>query len=158
VQGKKGKRKVAIEKWFHGNKKTDLKKGELVLAVEIPLPAKKYSGCFVKMGRYSGEDLAQASVVILALPKNQFSIAFGSVGPVPIRAKKIEKALNGREPSKELIKQLRAMIPTMISPITDIRASKEYRMHMCQVMFERGLNAAVTRFRDEGPEYGVSLI
>jgi carbon-monoxide dehydrogenase medium subunit len=135
-----------------------LKKGELVLAIEIPLPAKKYSGCFVKMGRYSGEDLAQASVVILALPQNQFRIAFGSVGPVPIRAKKIEKVFNGREPSNDLIKQVRAMIPTLISPITDIRASKEYRMHMAQVMFERGLKTAVARFRGVGPEYGVSLI
>jgi CO/xanthine dehydrogenase FAD-binding subunit len=158
VQGKKGKRKVPIEKWFKGNKRTDLRKGELVSAVEISLPAKKYAGCFVKMGRYSGEDLAQASVVVLALPKNRFSVAFGSVGPVPIRARKIEKALNGREPSNELIKQVRAMIPTMISPITDVRASKEYRMHMSQVMFERGLKAAVARFRGEGPAYGARLI
>ena len=50
------------------------------------------------------------------------------------------------------------MIPMLISPITDIRASKEYRMHMSQVMFERGLKVAVARFRGEGPEYGVSLI
>jgi CO/xanthine dehydrogenase FAD-binding subunit len=158
VQGKKGKRKVPIEKWFKGNKKTDLKRGELVTAVEIPLPAKKYAGCFVKMGRYSGEDLAQASVVILALPKNQFIITFGSVGPVPIRATKIEDALSGRELSAELIKQGKALIPTLISPITDIRATKEYRMHMSQVMFERGLKVARARLRGDGPPYGVNSI
>ncbi len=158
VQGKKGKRKVAIAKWLKGNKKTDLKKGELVLAIEIPLPAKKYAGRFVKMGRYSGEDLAQASVVILALPKNQFRIAFGSVGPVPMRAAAIEKVLNGREPSPELIKEAKAMVPALISPITDIRATKEYRMHMSQVMFGRGLNDAVERFRGKGSDYGVSLL
>lgn len=158
VQGKKRKRKVTIEKWFKGNKKTDLKKGELVVAIEIPLPAKKYAGCFVKMGRYSGEDLAQASVLILALPKNQFRVAFGAVGPVPIRATKIEKMLNGNEPTPEILKQARATIPTIVTPITDIRASKEFRMHMCQVMFERGLKAAIARFQGKGPEYGVSVI
>ncbi|MGD0037759.1 MAG: xanthine dehydrogenase family protein subunit M [Bacteroidota bacterium] len=158
IQGKKGKRKVAIEKWFKGNKKTDLKIGELVTAIEIPFPAKNYAGCFVKLGRYSGEDLAQASVVVLAFPKNQFAVAFGSVGPIPIMATKIANALKGRELSQELIKQASALIPTMISPITDMRATKEYRMHMCQVIFERGLKAASDRLRGDGPAYGVSLI
>ena len=54
VQGKKGKRKIPIEKWFKGNKKTALKNNEMVIAVEIPLPAKKIGGCYVKIGRYSG--------------------------------------------------------------------------------------------------------
>jgi CO/xanthine dehydrogenase FAD-binding subunit len=158
VQGKKGKRKIAIERWFKGNKKTDIKKSEMVLAVEIPLPAKKHAGCFVKLGRYLGEDLAQASVVLLALPGKQYRIVFGSVGPIPIRAKKIEELLNGHELSAELIAKSKTLIPAIISPITDIRASKEYRLHMCMVMFDRGLNTVVCRYNGSGPEYGYSLI
>ena len=45
-----------------------------------------------------------------------------------------------------------------IKPITDIRATKEYRMHMAKIMFERGLNAAVSRLNGGGPEYGKNLI
>jgi carbon-monoxide dehydrogenase medium subunit len=158
LQAKKGKRKIPIEKWFKGNKRTGIKKNEIVIAVEIPLPAKKHAGCFVKMGRYSGEDLAQASVLILTLPEKRYRVAFGSVGPVPIRAQKLESVLNGHELSDDLIAQSKKIIPTLISPITDIRASKEYRLHMCQVMFERGLKAAVSRFSGTGPAYGHSLI
>jgi carbon-monoxide dehydrogenase medium subunit len=158
VQEKKGKRKIPVEKWFKGNKRTAIKKNEMVIAVEIPLPAKKYAGCFVKMGRYSGEDLAQASVLILALPENRYRVAFGAVGPVPVRAKKLESLLNGHEVSDDLIAKSKKIIPTIISPITDIRASKEYRLHMCQVMFERGLKAAVSRSKGNGPAYGHSLI
>jgi carbon-monoxide dehydrogenase medium subunit len=158
LQAKKGKRKIPIAKWFKGNKRTGIKRNEIVIAVEIPLPAKKYAGCFVKMGRYSGEDLAQASVLILALPENCYRVAFGSVAPVPVRAKKLESVLNGHELSDDLVAQSKKIIPTLISPITDIRASKEYRLHMCQVMFERGLKAAVSRFKGNGPAYGHSLI
>ena len=158
LQAKKGKRKIPIAKWFKGNKRTGIKKNEIVFAVEIPLPAKKYAGCFVKLGRYSGEDLAQASVLILALPENRYRVAFGSVGPVPVRAKKLESVLNGHEVSDDLIAQSKKIIPTLISPITDMRASKEYRLHMCQVMFERGLKAAVSRFNGTGSAYGISLI
>ncbi len=158
VQGPKGKRKVAAAKWFKGNRKTDLKKGELVTAIEFKLPAKQHGGCFVKLGRYSGEDLAQASVLVLALPDHIYRVAFGSVAPVPVRAVKVEDLLNGKGISGGLIRQAQEMIPTIISPITDIRASKEYRLQMCQVMFERGLRAAVDRLNGGGPAYGTSLI
>ena len=158
VQGAKGKRKVAAAKWFKGNRKTDLKKGELVTAIEFPMPAKKHAACFVKLGRYSGEDLAQASVLVLALPEHRYRIAFGSVAPVPIRATKIEGLLNGKGISGGIIRQAQELIPAVISPITDIRASKEYRLQMCQVMFERGLRAAVERLNGGGPAYGTNLI
>ena len=41
-----------------------------------------------------------------------------------------------------------------ISPITDIRSSKEYRVHMAQVMLERALQSAVARLFGKGPKYG----
>jgi carbon-monoxide dehydrogenase medium subunit len=158
ARGPKGKRNVPASKWFKGNKKTDIKKGEMVTAIEIPQPARKHAGCYVKLGRYSGEDLAQASVLILALPGKRYRIAFGSVGPVPIRAAKLEMLLDGRTLSDELVAKCKAVIPAVISPITDIRATKEYRLHMCQIMFERGIKAAASRFAGNGPEYGTRLI
>ena len=158
VQGPEGKRKVTAAKWFKGNRRTDLKKGELVTAIEFTLPAKRHAACFVKLGRYSGEDLAQASVLVLALPGHGYRIAFGSVAVVPVRATKIEALLDGKGISGGIIRQAQELIPTAVSPITDIRASKEYRLHMCQVMFERGLRAAVDRLNGGGPACGTNLI
>jgi carbon-monoxide dehydrogenase medium subunit len=158
VRGPKGKRRVPATKWFKGNKRTDIKKAELVTAVEMALPARKHAGCYVKLGRYSGEDLAQASVLILALPGHQYRVAFGSVAPVPVRAAKIETLLEGRVLNDALIRKCQALIPGIISPIMDIRATKEYRLHMCQVMFARGISAAASRLSGNGPEYGVNLI
>jgi len=157
VQGKNGKKKIPAKEWFKGNKQTVLKKNGIVLAIEIPLPANKHAGCFVKMRRYSGEDLSQASVLILALPGKQYRIAFGAVGPIPIRANEIEILLNGSDPTPELIDKIKDLIPSVISPITDIRATKEYRLHMCRIMFERGLKAAVSRLNGTGPVYGCNL-
>jgi CO/xanthine dehydrogenase FAD-binding subunit len=158
VRGTKGNRKVAAAKWFLGNRKSDLKAGELVTAIEIPRPATKHAGCFVKLGRYSGEDLAQASVLIIALARHVYRVTFGSVSPVPLRALSIEKLLHGHELADELIAQAQQLISKIISPISDIRASKEYRLHMCQVMFERSLRAAAQRLDGNGPAYGTSLI
>jgi CO/xanthine dehydrogenase FAD-binding subunit len=45
-----------------------------------------------------------------------------------------------------------------ISPITDIRASAEYRTRMTEVMLERGLGAVAGRLAGNGPAYGTRLV
>jgi carbon-monoxide dehydrogenase medium subunit len=163
VQGSKGKRKIPIGKWFVGPKKTALRNGEMVLGVKIPLPKKKNGTCYVRLGRYRGEDLAQVGVGILALAGDEYRVSFCAVGPVPARATKIERCLNSKELTSELIHEVQELVPDEIQPISDVRAGKEYRMHMAKVMLERGLKAAVARMigkrsDSEAPAYGESLI
>ncbi|MBI5244193.1 MAG: xanthine dehydrogenase family protein subunit M [Elusimicrobia bacterium] len=157
VQGSKGKRDIPISQWFTGPKKTALKDGELVLGVKIPLP-KKHGACYAKLGRYRGEDLAQVGVGIMALANDEYRVAFCAVGPTPMRAKRIENALNGNKLSDELICRAQELVPQEIKPISDIRSSKEYRLHMAGVMLERGLKAAAARLAGEGPAYGESVL
>ncbi len=158
VQSSNGRRKIPVSDWFCGPRETSLKKSEMVTAIEIPLPQKKHAGCYAKLGRYAGEDLAQASVIVLALADRFYRVAFGSVGPVPIRAIEIEDLLRGKEPDSAIIAQAQQLIPGIVKPITDIRASKEYRLHMCQVMFERALFTAYDRLNGTGLEYGISVV
>ncbi len=158
TSGPTGKRKIPISQWFRGNRKTSIKKGEIVSEVTIPLPPRKHGGCYIKLGRYNGEDLAQASVLVMALPKNEFRVAFGSVGPIPIRAQRLEKILTNNGSTEKAIAEARAQIPHTIAPITDIRASKEYRLHMTEVMFERATRAALSRLTGDGSAYGEKLI
>ena len=66
--------------------------------------------------------------------------------------------MEGRELTDDLIQQALKLLPEEIVPITDIRSTKEYRLHMTGVMLERGLRAAVARLAGNGPEYGTSLI
>jgi CO/xanthine dehydrogenase FAD-binding subunit len=158
VAGPNGKRKVPLNEWFVGPRKTVLKRGEIATGVAVPLPKKKQGACFVKLRRYEGEDLAQASVTVLALAGHSYRVSFGAVAPRPVRGERIEALLEGRELTDELIRQAVRLLPEEIVPITDIRATKEYRLHMTGVMLERGLRAAVARLEGTGPEYGTSLI
>jgi CO/xanthine dehydrogenase FAD-binding subunit len=158
VAGPNGKRRVALNEWFVGPRKTVLKRGEIATGVAVCLPKKKHAACFVKLRRYEGEDLAQASVTVLALAGNSYRVSFGAVAPRPVRGEKIEALLEGRELTDDLIRQAVKLLPEEIIPITDIRATKEYRLHMTGVMLERGLRAAVARLEGNGPEYGTSLI
>jgi CO/xanthine dehydrogenase FAD-binding subunit len=158
IAGPVGKRKVPLREWFLGPRQTVLKRGEIATGVAVALPKKKHAACFVKLRRYEGEDLAQASVTVLALAGNSYRISFGSVAPRPIAAERIEAHLEGQPLSDNLVQEAVRLVPEEIAPITDIRATKEYRAHMVGVMLERGLRAAVARRDGGGPPYGTSLI
>ena len=153
-----GKRNIPVTEWFLGSRKTARKPNELVSGLTIPLPKEKHAGCFVKLGRYAGEDLAQASVLTMVLAGNRYRIAFGSVGPVPSRAERIEALLNGKELDARLLAEAKDMVAAQISPISDLRATKEYRLHMCRVMLERALLASVERLAGRGPRCGEKLL
>ncbi len=145
VSSKKVERKISITEWFIAPRKTAKKPDEIVLGVCIPKPSGNNAGCYLKLGRYGGEDLAQAGLGILVTGKLEYHLAFCAVGPIPKRAVKIEKLLKGKTLTPPLIEKAMAIVPDEISPITDIRSSKEYRIHMCKIMLERGLNASMER-------------
>ncbi len=158
AESETGKREVPITGFFKGPRKSSLKNDEIITAVRIPHYPGKFGECYIKMGRYDGEDLAQAGVSVSVDPDNNFKIAFAAVGPVPLRIIDAEEIIRGKELTDELIIEAEEMVLKRISPITDIRASMEYRLHMCGVMLKRALKASVSR-RDSGvPEYGKKLI
>jgi carbon-monoxide dehydrogenase medium subunit len=123
----------------------------------VPLHA-SHGGCYAKLSRYRGEDLAQVGVAVLALPGREYRVAYGAVGPVPFRAPAIEAHLSGSDLDDETLAGLPPLIEEAISPIDDVRASKEYRSHMSRVMLERSLRAAAARLEGGGPAYGESVI
>lgn len=143
-----GMRSMPIQQWFVDNKKTAINEIELVIGVTVPIPSQKYAGAYQKLMRYSGEDLSQANVGILALEDKSFRVAFGSVGPTPKRSLKVEHFLDKKEITDSVIAEAKEIIETVIAPITDVRATKEYRMHMTKVMFDRGLKLALERLNN----------
>lgn len=158
VAGPAGARSVPLAEWFVAPKQTQLGAGELVTAVTLHLPAADHAAAFLKLARYSGEDLAQANLAILMTAAHEYRLAFGAVAPVAFRAGTIEAMLRDQPLDDRVIADARALVAGAISPISDVRASAEYRTHMCGVMLDRGLRAAASRLAGEGPAYPAHLI
>ncbi len=153
-----GSRTVPLADWFLGPKETQLAAGGIVTGVTLHLPTADHAAVFLKLARYSGEDLAQANLAILVTAEHEYRMAFGAVAPRPFRAETLETRLGGKPLSDDLIADVQMLVDEEISPITDVRASAEYRTHMCRVMLERGLRAAVSRLHGTGPPYPTHLI
>jgi carbon-monoxide dehydrogenase medium subunit len=158
VAGDTGIRRVPLSEWFVGPKDTRLAAGEMVTEVTLTLPAGPHGAAFLKLARYAGEDLAQANLAVLATSEPAYRLAFGAVAPRPFRAETLETFLDGKTLDDDRIASAKLLLDGEIAPITDVRASAEYRTHMCRVMLERGLRAAVSRLSGAGPPYPTYLI
>ncbi|MBI4349806.1 MAG: xanthine dehydrogenase family protein subunit M [Elusimicrobia bacterium] len=158
TRGLKGERRIPIAGWFTGPKKTALLPEEIVTAIELKLPVKKHAGCYIKLSRYEGEDLAQGGVAALAFADNTYRLAACALGPTPARCPRTEAVLNGNKLGEKLLAKAKETILEEVFPIGDIRSSKEYRLHMTQIMLGRALATAVARLFGKGPKYGTENI
>jgi carbon-monoxide dehydrogenase medium subunit len=156
LAGPGGERSVDINDWFVGVRETVRSDDEIVIGVDIGL--RRHGGVYVKLMRYAGEDLAQAAVGVVVYPDNEYRVAFGAVAPRPFRSARIEQTLRGMPLNETLVAEVVGMVGNEISPITDMRATAEYRTRMTEVMLERGLWEAVERLNGTGSDYGVRLI
>lgn len=142
-----GRRSVPLAQFFVGYRRTALQPGEILTAVRLPVPPPRTAAVFTKLGRRNAMAIAVVSVAIrLSLDEaGQVSvarIALGSVAPVPLRALAAEALLAGQPPGKALFSKAAHAAREAASPITDLRASAEYRARMVEVLTARTLVTA----------------
>ena len=80
-------------------------------------------------------------------------VGLGAVAPKPLLAAAVAERLIGRPADDEEIRQAAAIAREIVSPITDMRGTREYRVHLSAVLTERVLKAAVARARGEQVSY-----
>ncbi|MGV8146782.1 MAG: FAD binding domain-containing protein [Alkaliphilus sp.] len=149
ICGKEGLKKVLVKDFITGVRKTILEIGEIVTAIEIPICEEPIVGLFQKMSRRKMVDLSTVCGTV-ARVNGEIRVALGAVSPTPVRARKTEEFLKDKELTDEVIKEASEKIVEDISPISDIRASKEYRLDMARLIVKRGL----THIRDRKLNWG----
>jgi len=139
VVSAKGRKVIPIREFFMGVKRTSLERGEFVKAVQIPNPPDGARGDYLKWGRTRGEDLAVVGVAALIADSGEkiMRIALSSVAPTPLRIFEVEKIPKEGGSIAEQIGKAVSIVREKISPITDVRGGKEYRIHMAGVLTKR---------------------
>ena len=143
LAGPDGERELPLDGLFVGPGQTARAEDEVLAAVLLGPPVPGARGAFLKKRRVH-VDLAQASVAVLALVDAEgvcrhVRIAAGSVAPVPLRLKRTEALLVGRRIDAQLLDLARESAMGEVSPITDLRASADYRRHLVGVFVRRAL-------------------
>jgi CO/xanthine dehydrogenase FAD-binding subunit len=145
IVGPEGERKEPLTKFFVGPGFTSLKADEIVTEIWIPRIDGKWEGTYIKHSRRREMDLATVGVAVLVKVDadkeicTEARIGLGAVGPTPFRAERAERILMGQRPTLDLLGQVSSVASDETRPITDVRASAEYRKHITRVNVRRGL-------------------
>jgi carbon-monoxide dehydrogenase medium subunit len=137
-------REVPLSAMWLGPYQTVLAADELITAVSFPRDAARKSW-FIKNGLRRSMAISLITVAVAVKQDGgivtEARIALGAVGPTPLRARQTEKYLQGRAIDAATLAEATGIVRGEISPISDLRASKEYRTHLAGVLLRRALEA-----------------
>jgi carbon-monoxide dehydrogenase medium subunit len=148
VMGNGARRQLPLSEFFVGPRKTILKPDELLAEIIIPKQNLGKPTHFLKFGLRKGQALALVNVAAslwVDWEKNVFlapRIALGAVAPKVIRAPQAEAYLEGRTITPEAMAEAGRVAVGDAKPISDFRASAEYRRHLIAVLTKRALEGA----------------
>ncbi len=152
VAGKSGERVIDLEHFFRGPGETAMEPGEILVEIFIPPVGSGLVGEYIKFSPREMMDLATIGVAVTLIlgekekRVEQVRIALGAVSPTPMRARKAESTLSGQVLTEELANQAGHEASMECRPISDVRASADYRREMVRVNTKRALlNAAAGR-------------
>ena len=142
-------RTIKLTDFFVHVKKTVLATDELVTEVSVPIPPPKSGGAFFRLAKRGGNVISIVSAAAFLTMNGKVCsaarIAMGSVAPTPIRIKSAERILEGKELTEANIRAAAQKAFEEIKPISDIRASAEYRRDTSMVYVRKAIEEALKR-------------
>lgn len=136
-----GARRVDLASYFTGYRKDVRRADEIISAVLLPARPASSSNAFYKLARRKGDAITIVGVAVsIATGGKTCSharVALGSVSPFPMRARRTEALLEGRQISAALVEEAAEAAAQECSPIDDVRATAGYRSKMVKVLTRR---------------------
>lgn len=153
LRSAQGERTVSLDHFFTSPGKTCLADNELIVSANFALPDRYGGMAYLKLGRRKGMSIAVASAAVYLTVKDGAitcaRAAMGSVAPTPIRCRKVEETLLNRAPGADLFHEAAGMVAEDIAPISDVRASAEYRLRAAMALMERALTEAWQNLQED---------
>jgi aerobic carbon-monoxide dehydrogenase medium subunit len=150
LTGTGGTRAVKARDFYQGSYVTALRPGEIVTAIEIPIPPAGHGYAYEKLKRKIGDYATAASGVILTVAGGKVAtcaIALSNLGDTALFARDAAAAVVGTALEKPAVDAAVQAARAIMSPATDARGSAEYRTYAGGVMVERALRRAFARAR-----------
>jgi carbon-monoxide dehydrogenase medium subunit len=151
LESPEGQRRIALDGFLTGPDCTDLRPAEVLTAVEVPKPPPRTGTAFLKVMRRHAVDcsiVAASARVTLAEDGQtvlESRLGLGAVAPNPFRARQAEALLQGRKLEPELLGRAAAQARLEARPISDVRASADYRSMLVETLVQRALSKAAGR-------------
>jgi len=141
-----GDRALPLAEFFTGPGQSVIAPDEILMEIRIPLLPPLSAATFIKLGQRRSMAISQVNLTTRLSIDNSncvtgARIVLGAVAPTPIRAHSAEEMLAGKIISEDLIRMAAEKAREEVTPISDVRASLEYRLEMTEVLVRRALFA-----------------
>ncbi len=141
-------REIPIDEFFLGPGRSALQANEIATAIKVPTLAPQSGVSYQKISPRSKVDIAAVNIGAMITLNDDGEcqvarISMGAVGPTPLRARQAETFLLGKKITDETMAEAGRLAAEDAAPISDVRASREYRKLMVEVLTTRALKEAV---------------
>jgi carbon-monoxide dehydrogenase medium subunit len=148
IVGQAGERRLPLDGFFVRSGVTNMAPGELVTAIELPMPAVARGSTHVRRTRRRGHDLASVTLACAVAADGVTRIAYGSVGPRPWLVVDETGILADPSASDSVkLERLEALFVDASPSPTSLRAGPDYRLAMLHVLGLRAVRTAIERLR-----------
>jgi CO/xanthine dehydrogenase FAD-binding subunit len=150
IVGSQGERQVAVEAFCTGPGQNCLAADEILLSLFIPAPAARTSDAYLRFIPRTEMDIAVVGAgVSLSVDEDGICraarVAIGAVAPTALL---VEHSLVGAAIDKNALDALAAAASAAASPISDKRATADYRRKVVGVMARRAAAIALARITE----------
>jgi len=134
-------RRVPLDEFYLGYQRKDLQPGEFVVAAWVPLLRSEARIASYKVSKRFDQDIAAVCAGFMVDLDGDIvtsaRLGFGGMAAVPARAKKAEAALTGKQWCAETVEAAVTALDEDFQPLSDLRASKEYRLQAAGQLLRR---------------------
>ena len=140
LRSAEGTRELAVEDYFIEYGKQDRRPGEFVEAITVPLKGEARIAAYKVSKRHHADITASAAAFRVETDGATIidaRVAFGGMAGTPKRATQAEAALKGQPFTAETFEAAARAVANDFQPLSDWRASKEYRQQLAANFFRR---------------------
>jgi carbon-monoxide dehydrogenase medium subunit len=151
VVGPNGQREIAFAEFPAAYMSPSIEQNELVTAIRFPRWSPSHSYAFIEFSRRHGDFAITSAAVLIEADGGgkitRASVTLGGVGTAPIRAREVEQAIVGQQPSIELFREACESC-RKFEALEDVHAPASYRQHLAAVLSRRALEKAHGRLAE----------
>ena len=139
---KRGERRIPYFKFHTAYKQMDKRPDELLRAIRLPRAPNQLTHYYRKVGNRKAQAISKVCFAAVGSMTDgkieSVRIAFGSIAPIPFRCVQTENAL--RNQTIDSVAAAREALASEISPIDDLRSTRDYRLRVSLNLLEDFIN------------------
>ncbi len=137
---REGPRRIPYNDFHTGYKQMNLKPGELLRAIRLPRAAQGLTHYYRKVGTRKAQAISKTCFAAVGRVADdrvvEVRIALGSVAPIPLRCVQTESQLLHQRIDADSLAAARTALAAEISPIDDLRSTRNYRLRVSLNLLE----------------------